>query len=287
MGEDAKLLRNEGAFSNALKTMIQNAQSELLIVIPRETSASMRDKIMSELSTRTNTPYTRLILYLDQACLNKWGEFLQKVDAYHSDVMRAMQFVIKDKQEALITLRLNSKNETRFKHVWSNSRFYVESMSELQEDVLMNAIPLDDRKFELMRKRIGEESLSDFRSVLERDGWTVQTPGHLKAGETELEFALSAQSRDGRTLATEFTQGGDQRCLSTITSLYGRALNCQLDTLYLLCQPSPTVEEVALAEYFGIRVVGADNREELAGKLSSMFGQNGKELLVQSPRVST
>ncbi|HMK84305.1 MAG TPA: hypothetical protein VK503_11350, partial [Candidatus Bathyarchaeia archaeon] len=285
MAEDAKLLRNEGAFNNALKSMIQNAQSELLIVIPRETPASMRDKIMDELGTRTNLPYTRLILYVDQDCLNKWGELLQKVDAYHSDVMRAMLFVIRDKQEALITLRLGSKNEVRFKHVWSNSRFYVEFMLEIQGDVLMKAISLDERRIDLTRERIGEECLSDFRSVLEHNGWAVQTPGHSNVGETNLEFALTAQTRDGRRLVAEFTQcddGNQQQCLSTITSLYGRAINSELSTLCLLCMPSPTVEDAALAEYFGIRMIGAENREELSAKLSSIFGQNKQIELVHS-----
>jgi hypothetical protein len=196
--------------------------------------------------------------------------------------MWAMLFVIRDKQEALITLRLGSKNEVRFKHVWSNSRFYVEFMSEIQGDLLMKAVSLDERRIELTRKRIGEECLSDFRSVLEHNGWAVQTPGHPKAGETNLEFALTAQTGDGRTLVAEFTQGDDgdqQQCLSTITSLYGRALNSELGTLCLLCMPSPTAEDAALAEYFGIRMIGAENREELSAKLSSIFGHKQMELV--------
>jgi sugar-specific transcriptional regulator TrmB len=291
MTEDVKMLRTDGAFDSALKLMIESAKSELLIVIPCGTPASIRDKVLTELSGRSNQVYTRIILHVDQECWNKWGNLLQSVDAYHSDVMRAMQFIIKDKQEALVTLRLNSKKEIRLKHVWSNSNLYVESMSELQADIARTCVAIDERRNELTKKKLGEECLSDLRSILEHNGWMVKVPGHINQDGTDVEFGLIAQSRDGETLAADFTLGGEDKnreCLSTITSLYGKAMTCGADVTCLICLPSPAVEDVTLADYLGVRIVGAENREELSAKLSSIYGNYAQtRVVVQNRRAST
>jgi sugar-specific transcriptional regulator TrmB len=284
-GEDLKTLKTEEGFNKALEGMVETAESELLIGIPKDAPPSMKEKIMSEASKRAGQLYVRMILFLELDDIER-SHLLEKVDAYHSDLLQSMQFVIKDRKEILVTLRLNpSEGGARTKHVWSNSRLYVESMAELLEGLWTRSEGIEVRMSELKRNQMAAECIAELKSILERSNWKVQVPGIISpTSEVQFEFGLLAEDAEGRRLVAEFVNGGSSRSLELITSFYGKAMNAGVDSLCLLSVPPLSLQEASFAEYCNMHVVTAESIGELPAKLIELGKQTTRQY--ESPVLS-
>jgi hypothetical protein len=262
--EDLKILRTEEAFSRSLENIIGAAETELLIGIPRGTSSSMKEKIMNEVSKKSGKLSVRMILFADSNDLER-AELLRNVDAYHSDLLQNMQFIIKDRNEILISLRFNPANgSAKEKHLWSNSKLYVESMAELVAGFWAKSEPIDVRISELNRAQMASKCLAEFRGFLERENWKVAVPGVISPNpDVRFDFELLAEDRKGRRLVAEFINGGDNN-FQIITSFYGKAMSAGADTLNLIAVPAMSQEESSFAEYCNMKVIQADSVSELS-----------------------
>ena len=270
-GEDLRTLKTDEAFDKTLESMVETAESELLIGIPKDAPQSMKDKIMTEVSKRAGQVYVRMILFADSNDLKHAGLF-EKVDAYHTDLLQSMQFVIKDRKEILVSLRLNpAEGNVRTKHVWSNSRLYVESMAELLAGLWNKSAGIDSRLSELKRFEMAQGCIGELRDVLEQGSWRVQMPGIVSpTPDARFEFGLLAEDPKGRKLVAEFVNGDNSSNLELITAFYGKAMNAGVDSLYLIAIPEMSLQEASFAEYCNMHVIQAQNADELPSKLSQL-----------------
>jgi sugar-specific transcriptional regulator TrmB len=270
--EDLKMLRTEEAFNRSLQSMVESAGTELLIGIPKDGPSSMKEKIISEVSKRASQLSTRMILFIDSDDLTRL-ELLKRIDAYHSDLLQNMQFIIKDRKEILVSLRLNPSEEgVRMKHIWSNSKLYVESMTQLLTGVWAKSEPIDARVAELKRAQLAAACVTELKDYLERGNWKVLVPGVISpTPEVRFEFGLLAEDKKGRKLAAEFINGGDSNNFQVITSFYGKAMNAGINSLSLISIPAMPVEESSFAEYCNMRVTQANDVSELPSKFSQQW----------------
>ena len=269
--EDVRTFKTEQVFNNTLQRMIQAAQSELTIGIARDTPKQTKDMILEEVAKRAGQLYIRVILYLDQEDIDKRQDLLSKTDAYHSDLLRNMQFIIRDRKEILTTLRLKGAEAgSRFKYIWSNSPLYVESMMGIINELWENVTKIEDRVSDLKRGELSTSCFSEFKSILEQRKWKVKIPSNK--GETRMrsEFGLLAENGNGQKLAAQFISGGEYRNLAAMSSFYGNAMNAGVDTLYLIAIPTPTEQETNFAQYCSMNLITAENRNGLSSKLSEI-----------------
>lgn len=269
--EDLRTLKTEEAFTKTLESMVETAESELLIGIPRDASPAMKEKIITEVTKRAGQLYVRMLLFAD-AEDSKHAELLEKVDAYHSDLLQGMQFVIKDRREILVTLRLNpSESSARTKHIWSNSRLYVESMAESLAGLWRKSEDIGARLTELKRTEMATGCIEELKAALERCNWAVQLPGVISpTPEVRFEFGLVAEGPKGRKLAAEFVNGGNSNNLELITSFYGKAMNAGVDSLWLISVPEMAQQESSFAEYCNMHIIQAQTINELSMKLTQL-----------------
>jgi sugar-specific transcriptional regulator TrmB len=270
--EDLKMLRTEEAFNKSFQNMVESAGTELLIGIPKDGPSSMKEKIISEVSKRANQLSIRMILFIDSDDLTRL-ELLKRIDAYHSDLLQKMQFIIKDRKEILVSLRLNPSEEgVRMKHVWSNSQLYVESMTELLAGVWAKSEAIEARVSELKRVQLAAACVTELKNFLEHGNWKVLVPGVISpTPEVRFEFGLLAEDKKGRKLAAEFINGGDSNNFQVMTSFYGKAMNAGIDSLSLISVPAMSVEESSFAEYCNMRVTQANDVSELSSKFSQQL----------------
>jgi hypothetical protein len=209
-----------------------------------------------------------MILFVDSNDLSRL-DLLRKVDAYHSDLLQSMQFIIKDRREILVSLQFNSsEGDMRMKHVWSNSKLYVESMADLVAGFWAKSQPIDLRMVELKRAQMAPKCIAELRTYLERGNWKVAVPGVISpTPETRFDFSLLAEDKKGRKLVAEFINGGDNN-FQVITSFYARAMNAGADALSLIAVPTLSPEESSFAEYCNMRVIQANDVSELASNLA-------------------
>jgi len=274
--EDVRSFRTEEAFNRNLEHMVANAESELMIGIAKDTPKAIKDRVLSEISKRTDQVYVRMILHLDYEDLKKRIDLLNKIETYHTDLLQSMQFVIRDQKEILITLYLDgSDGETRVRHLWSNSQLYVNSMMGLLADVWKSGVRVEDRAKELERHETSVRYLSGFRSVLERNHWKVQSPGSITPRPSvSIEFGLLGENPKGSRLAAEFINGSDEHGLEAMTSFYGKAMNAGIDTLVLISVPPLGPRETSFAEYCNMHLVGAEDSDRLTPKLRQLCEEN-------------
>jgi len=241
-------------------------------------SSRWKEKILNEASKRAGQLYVRMILFLDLDDLKR-SHLLEKVDAYHSDLLQSMQFVIKDRKEILVTLRLNpSEGSARMKHVWSNSRLYVESMAELLAGLWTKSEGIEARMSELKRNEMAAGCIAELKSVLERSNWKLQVPGIISpTPEIHFEFGLLGEDAEGRKLVAEFVNGGSSHNLELITSFYGKAMNAGVDSLYLISVPPMSPQEASFAQYCNMHLVEAESVQQLTSKLVEV----GKQIAPQ------
>jgi sugar-specific transcriptional regulator TrmB len=267
--EDLKMLRTEEAFNKTLQSLTESASTELLIGIPKDAPLDIKEKIMAEVEKKAKQVSIRMILFADSNDLSRQG-LLRSIDAYHSDLLQNMQFIIKDRKEILVSLRLSpSEDGVRMKHVWSNSKFYVESMTELLRGVWAKSETIDSRFTELKRTQMATGCIKELKNYLERGNWKVLVPGVISPKpEVRFEFGLLAEDTKGRKLAAEFINGGDSNNFQVITSFYGKAMNAGVESLNLISVPALSIEEASFAEYCNMRVIQANNIDELSSQLS-------------------
>ncbi|HUK27681.1 MAG TPA: TrmB family transcriptional regulator sugar-binding domain-containing protein, partial [Candidatus Acidoferrales bacterium] len=268
--EDLKMLRTDEAFSKSLQNLIESASTELLVGIPKGTPRDIKDTIMTEVEKRAKQVSIRMILFVDSNDLGR-QELLRAIDAYHSDLLQNMQFIIKDRQEILVSLRLApSDGGVRMKHVWSNSKFYVESMTELLRGVWAKSETIESRITELKRTQMASGCIKELKNHLERGNWKVIVPGIISPKpDVRFEFGLLAEDTKGRKLAAEFINGGDSNNFQVITSFYGKAMNAGVESLNLISVPAMSLEEVNFAEYCNMHVIQANDMDELSSKLNN------------------
>ena len=268
--EDLKMLRTDEAFSKSLQNLIESASTELLVGIPKGTPRDIKDTIMTEVEKRAKQVSIRMILFVDSNDLGR-QEMLRTIDAYHSDLLQNMQFIIKDRQEILVSLRLApSDGGVRMKHVWSNSKFYVESMTELLRGVWAKSETIESRITELKRTQMASGCIKELKNHLERGNWKVIVPGIISPKpDVRFEFGLLAEDTKGRKLAAEFINGGDSNNFQVITSFYGKAMNAGVESLNLISVPAMSLEEVNFAQYCNMHVIQANDMDELSSKLNN------------------
>jgi len=267
--EDLKVLRTDEAFAKTLQSLTETATTELLIGIPKDAPPEMKDRIMAEVAKREKQVSIRMILFVDLTDLDRL-ELLRSVDGYHSDMLQNMQFIIKDRKEILVSLQLRPTTEgVRMKHVWSNSKLYVESMVEMLTGVWAKSEPIEARVTELKRGQMAAGCITELKNHLERGAWKVSVPGIIATKpDLRFDFGLLAEDKKGRKQVAEFMNGGDSSNFQLITSFYGKAMNAGVDLLTLISVPSMSVEEANFAEYLNIKVIQADTIEQLSGKLT-------------------
>jgi sugar-specific transcriptional regulator TrmB len=271
--EDVKTLKTEEAFNRTLENMVQNAQSQLIVGIPRDAPQPSKDKVMTEISRRLGQLYVRALLYVDQDNLEK-VKLLEGAEICHTELLQSMQFVVKDQTEILITLYLSEAGKTsRCKHIWSNSRLYVESMTGLLTDFWQKSASVLNRVEELERLKTATDCLSELKSAIERTNWRVESFNPSASGDgSPTQFALLAENTKGIKLAAEFIKPGDKRNLEFITSFYGRAVNAGVEELFLVSASTVTPQELSLAEYFNMHTLTAQSKEELVSRLRGING---------------
>jgi sugar-specific transcriptional regulator TrmB len=271
--EDVKTLKTEEAFNRTLENMVQNAQSQLIVGIPRDAPQPSKEKVMTEISRRLGQLYVRALLYVDQDNLEK-VKLLEGAEICHTELLQSMQFVVKDQTEILITLYLSEAGKTsRCKHIWSNSRLYVESMTGLLMDFWQKSVSVLNRVEELERLKTATDCLSELKSAIERNNWRVESFNPSASGDSSpTQFALLAENAKGIKLAAEFIKPGDKRNLEFITSFYGRAVNAGVEELFLLSASTVTPQELSLAEYFNMHTLTAQSKEELVSRLRGING---------------
>jgi hypothetical protein len=272
--EDVKTLKTEEAFNRTLENMVQNAQSQLIIGIPRDAPPLSKEKIVTEVSKRLGQLYIRALLHVDQEDLEN-VKLLEGVEARHTELLQSMQFVVKDQSEILITLYLNEADKTtRCKHIWSNSRLYVESMTGLLTDFWQKSVSVAIRVDELERLRAATGCLLELKSAIERNNWRVESFNPSASGDgSPTQFALLAENAKGTKLAAEFIRAGDERNLEFITSFYGKAVNAGVNTLFLVATSTVTPQELSLAQYFNMHTLTAQSKEELESALRGIDKQ--------------
>jgi sugar-specific transcriptional regulator TrmB len=272
VAEDVKTFKTVEAFDRTLRSMVESTESELIVGIPKDMVPSIKESVMTQTANKAGKVYVRMLLYVDQEDFSKRLQLLDRVDAYHTELLQSMQFVIRDRKEILISLCLKgSGTEKRVRHIWSNSPLYVESMTSLLSDLWNKSAKVDDRIGELRRREMSTIGLAEFKTLLERSNWKVESPATLMSRSGErAEFGLVAQDSKGRKLAADFINGGDERNLAFITSFSGKAIDAEVDALFLLSVPYFSPQESSLARYFNIRLIEAESREGLSSKLSKM-----------------
>lgn len=269
--EDMKTLKSEEAFNKTLESMVQNAQSQFIIGIPKDAPRSSKEKIITEASKRVGQLDVRALMYVDQEDLEE-VKLLEGAETCHTELLQSMQFVVKDQSEILITLYLNeTENTVRCKHIWSNSRLFVESMTGLLTDFWHRSVSVVNRIDELERLKMTADCLSELKSAVERNNWRVETFDPSTSGKgLGSQFPLLAENAKGVKLAAEFLRAGDERNLELITSFYGKGVNAGVDKLFLVSISPVTSKELSLAQYFNMYTVEAQSREELGSKLKGM-----------------
>ena len=275
--EDLRILRTDEAFDRSLEKILESAETELLIGIPKGSSKIVREKIMGGLAKRVDQLSIRMLLYLDSDDLNHI-ELLRKVDAYHSDLLQNMQFVIKDRREIIVSLRFTaSDGSTKTKHVWSNSKLYVESMAELLTGFWAKSESIDLRMASLKRMQMAPRCIAELRNFLERGNWKVTVPGVISPSpQVRFDFSLLAEDKKGRKLVAEFINGGEDN-FQTITAFYAKATSAGVDSLSLIAIPGLSTEEASFAEYYNMKVIQANDVSELSSNL-------GQQLVLAHPR---
>ena len=275
--EDLRILRTDEAFDRSLEKILESAETELLIGIPKGSSKIVREKIMGGLTKRVDQLSIRMLLYLDSDDLNHI-ELLRKVDAYHSDLLQNMQFVIKDRREIIVSLRFTaSDGSTKTKHVWSNSKLYVESMAELLTGFWAKSESIDLRMASLKRMQMAPRCIAELRNFLERGNWKVTVPGVISPSpQVRFDFSLLAEDKKGRKLVAEFINGGEDN-FQTITAFYAKATSAGVDSLSLIAIPGLSTEEASFAEYYNMKVIQANDVSELSSNL-------GQQLVLAHPR---
>jgi hypothetical protein len=223
---------------------------------------------MTEVSKRLGQLFVRALLYVDQDDLDK-VKLLEGAETCHTELLQSMQFVVKDQNEILITLYLNETDKTRrCKHIWSNSRLYVESMTEMLTGFWKKSESIANRVDELERLKTAADCLSEVKLAVERSNWRVESfyPG-ATTNRLTAQFALLAENAKGIKLAAEFIRAGDERNLQFITSFYGRAVERGVDALFLVSMSPLTPQELSLAQYFNMHTLAAQSKEELISEL--------------------
>jgi hypothetical protein len=132
---------------------------------------------------------------------------------------------------------------------------------------------------ELRAAQMAKSCLSEFKGVLERCNWKVELLGTIESGDGS-DFGLIAHDEGGRKLAAGFINGGEDRNQAAIASFSGRAMEADVDMLYLISVPVPTSEESTFARYFNIHLIEADSREALSSKFDEIRTE-----LVLSPEL--
>jgi hypothetical protein len=269
--EDVKTLKTEEGFNRTLENMVQNAESQLVVGIPKDAPQPSKEKVMTEVSKRLGQLYVRALLYVDQNNLEK-VKLLEGAEICHTELLQSMQFVVKDQSEILITLYLNETDKTsRCKHIWSNSRLYVESMTGLLTDFWQKSVSVANRVDELERLKAATDCLSELKLAIERNNWRVESFDPGASGNGSLtQFALLAENPKGIKLAAEFIKAGDERNLEFITSFYGKAVNTGVDALFLVSISTVTPQELSLAQYFNMHTLTAQSKEDLVSKLKGI-----------------
>jgi hypothetical protein len=183
-----------------------------------------------------------------------------------------MQFIIKDRKEILVSLQFNSsEGNLKMKHVWSNSKLYVESMAELVAGFWAKSEPIGPRIAELKRAQMAPRCLAELRSFLERRNWRVAVPGIISPSpELRFDFSLLAEDKKGRKLVAEFINGGDNN-FDIITSFYAKAMNAGADSLSLVAVPPMSPKESSFAAYCNMKVIQANDVIELSSNLSQQL----------------
>jgi hypothetical protein len=198
-----------------------------------------------------------------------------------------MQFVIKDRKEILVSLQFNSPDGSgKFKHIWSNSKLYVESMVELVTGFWAKSQAIDQRITELKRAEMAPRCMGELRSHLEKENWKVTIPGVIcPAPDVRFEFSLVAEDKKARKLVAEFVNGGENN-FQVITSFYARAMNAGADSLNLIAIPVLSQDESSFAEYCGMKVIQANDLAELSSNLRQQPAPSREPRLVQ-PKILT
>ena len=286
-GEDLKILRTDETFTRSLQNIIESAETELLIGIPKTAQLNVKEKIMGEVAKKTGKVPVRMVLFVDSYDLDRL-DLLRKMDAYHSDLLQNMQFIIKDRKEILVSLQFNSADGNgRVKHIWSNSKLYVESMAELVAGFWEKSQPIDLRVAELKRVQMAPRCMAELRTYLEKQNSKVAIPGVIcPAPEVRFEFSLLAEDRKGRKLVAEFVNGGENN-YQVIASFYARAMNAGADSLRLIAVPVLSHDERSFAEYCGMKVIEANDLAELSSSLRQQLGSSNGPSLVQPKLLTT
>ncbi len=278
--ENIKILRDEKAYRNMLQEMLSKARSEIVVGIPRDAPFAMKRELIQQTDQKAKGIGTRLVLSIDAADLTVLEKLGEKIEAHHTDILQNMQFVVVDKREILLTLYFGEPgDDRRCKYIWSNSQTYLESIMGFVEEVWKRSTPSSERVRDVERNEISKHYMTETRSILERSGWTVHTPGLIscKAGEV-LEFGLVAENPSGMKLAAEFIMGGSEQNLAIIASLYGKGINCGIDDLYLIAHPPVGINELKLAQYYNITLV---ETKSLEGALPRVINAMTKKTLPQ------
>ena len=266
-GEDLRILKTDEAFDHTLQNILESAESELLIGIPKSARSGIKQRIIDVLDRRLGQLSVRMILFVDSDDLDR-AEFLRKVDAYHSDLLQQMQFIIKDREEILVSLQVNSSDgKMKTKHIWSNSKLYVQSMTDLVSGFWSKGEPVDLRLAHLRNAQIAPKCIAELKGFLERAHWKVSVPGLISTtSEAKFDFGLLAQDEKGRKLVAEFVNGGENN-FQAITSFYAKAMNAGADSLNLIAVPALSPEESSFAEYCNMKVIQAKDVSELSSCL--------------------
>lgn len=270
--ENVKILRDEESFEETLKDMLGRATSEIMIGIPKGVLSSTKDKLLQLAVNRPGQAYVRLDLCIESSDLQKLEKLAGQIDVYHTDKLQNVQFVIVDRKEILLTLYLGgSEKSARRKHVWSNSRTWLEFVTSFMTDIWQKSLMADTRINELRERGTAMKWLSEVKSVLEQFDWDVHVPGRVtsKKGE-KFEFGLLAEDDRGNKIAVEFIAGGNDGNLETITSFYGKAMQCDAKALFLVSVPPAKLEERSLAQYYNIRILEGKNRQEVSSQISEI-----------------
>lgn len=270
--ENVKIVRDEELFEETLKDMLGRATSEIMVGIPKGVPASIKDKLLKSVANRPSPTYVRLDLYIDNSDLPKLEKLAGQIDTYHTDKLRNVQFVIVDRKEILLTSYLGGPDKSaRRRHIWSNSKTWLEFVTSFMTDIWEKSLAADARIIELKERGMAMKWLSEARSILEEFKWDVHMPGRVttKKGEA-FEFGLLAEDDHGNKIAIEFIAGENDRNLETITSFYGKAMQCDANALYLISVPPTRLEERSLAQYYNIRLLEGKNRDEIVSQISEI-----------------
>lgn len=270
--ENVKILRDEESFEETLKDMLRRATSEIMVGIPKGAPSSVKDKLLQLAANRPSQAYVRLDLYIDRSDLPKLEKLATQIDIYHTDKLQNVQLVVVDRKEVLLTSYLGgSEKSARRKHVWSNSRTWLEFVTSFMTDIWQKSLMASTRINELKDHETATKWLLEVKSIFERLDWDVHVPGRATSMKgREFEFGLLAEDDHGNKIAVEFIAGGNDRNLETITSFYGKAMQCDVRVLYLISVPPAKPEEHSLAQYYNVPILEGRSRQEVLSQISEI-----------------